>query len=135
MLIQDQFGIIQNLQTSPIPQTSYFPWTFLAVSYSKTTLNKYQQHDTAKLPVHTINIPKIFKQITFLNDSAALRYHVKNNETLHPHVLFSYNRHEICIIIDRCHNGVKLFFKENAYLKFDFVSTIFLPYVTYMIVM
>ena len=38
MLIQDQFGIIQNLQTSPIPQTSFLPWTFLAASYSKAAL-------------------------------------------------------------------------------------------------
>ena len=29
MLIQDQFGIIQNLQTSPIHRTSFLPWTFL----------------------------------------------------------------------------------------------------------
>ena len=38
MLIQDQFGIIQNLQTSPIPQTSVLVGTFFAVSYSKTAL-------------------------------------------------------------------------------------------------
>ena len=38
MLIQDQFGIILNLQTSPIPQTSFLPWTFLAASYSKAAL-------------------------------------------------------------------------------------------------
>ena len=37
MLIQDQFGIIQNLQ-SPIPQTSFLVGTFFAVSYSKTAL-------------------------------------------------------------------------------------------------
>ena len=37
-IIQDQFGIIQNLQGSPIPQTSFLPWTFFAVSYSKTAL-------------------------------------------------------------------------------------------------
>ena len=30
--------IIQNLQTSPIPQTSFLPWTCLAASYSKTAL-------------------------------------------------------------------------------------------------
>jgi hypothetical protein len=38
MLIEDQFGIIQNLQTSPIPQTRFLPWIFFAVSYSKRTL-------------------------------------------------------------------------------------------------
>ena len=31
-------GIIQNLQTSPIPQTSFLPWTFFATSYSKIAL-------------------------------------------------------------------------------------------------
>ena len=30
MLIQNQFGLIQNLQTSPISQTSFLPWTFTA---------------------------------------------------------------------------------------------------------
>ena len=29
MLILDQFGVIQNLQMSPIPHTSLLPWTFL----------------------------------------------------------------------------------------------------------
>ena len=38
MLILNQFGIIQNLQTSPIPQTSFFVGTFFDVSYSKTAL-------------------------------------------------------------------------------------------------
>ena len=35
---QDQFGIIQNLQTSPIPQTSFLVGTIFAASYSKTAL-------------------------------------------------------------------------------------------------
>jgi hypothetical protein len=39
MLISDQFGIIQNLPTSPILQTSVMIGTFLAVSYSKTALD------------------------------------------------------------------------------------------------
>ena len=30
-----QFSI-QNFQTSPIPQTSFLPWTFFDVSYSNT---------------------------------------------------------------------------------------------------
>ena len=38
MLIQDQFGTIQSLQTSPISQTSFLVGTFFAVSYSKTAL-------------------------------------------------------------------------------------------------
>ena len=38
MLIQDQFGIIQNLQTTPIPQTSFLVRTFFAASYSKTAI-------------------------------------------------------------------------------------------------
>ena len=42
MLIQEQLGcdlhIIQNLQTSPIHQTSFFGGTFLATSYSKAAL-------------------------------------------------------------------------------------------------
>ena len=38
MLIQEQFGIIQNLQTFPIPQTSFLVWTFFVASYSKTVL-------------------------------------------------------------------------------------------------
>ena len=41
MLIQDQFGIFQNLQMSPIPQTSFFVGTFFYVSYSKPTLKTY----------------------------------------------------------------------------------------------
>ena len=32
------FGIIQNLQTSPIPQTSFLTGTFFATSYSKAAL-------------------------------------------------------------------------------------------------
>ena len=37
MLIQEQLGIIQNLQTSPFYQTSLFGGTFLASSYSKSS--------------------------------------------------------------------------------------------------
>ena len=48
MLIQDQFGINQNLQTSPIPQTSFLPWTIFAASYSKIALKKeiFMNYDT-----------------------------------------------------------------------------------------
>ena len=38
MLIKEQFGIIQKLQTSPIPQTSFLVGTFFAASYSKRVL-------------------------------------------------------------------------------------------------
>ena len=41
MLIYNQFGIIQNLQTSPIPQTIFLVGTFYAASYSKTALVAY----------------------------------------------------------------------------------------------
>ena len=39
MLIKDQFGITQNLQTSPIPQTNFLVGTFFDASYSKTALD------------------------------------------------------------------------------------------------
>ena len=35
---KDQFGLVQNLQMSPIPQTNFLVGTFFAVSYSKTAL-------------------------------------------------------------------------------------------------
>ena len=42
LIIQDQFDTIQNLQRSPIPQTSNWQGTFFfAVSYSKPALVKY----------------------------------------------------------------------------------------------
>ena len=40
ILIQDQFGIIQNLQMSPIPQTNLLVVTFFGYSYSKTALEQ-----------------------------------------------------------------------------------------------
>ena len=40
LIIKDQFGIIQHLQMSPIPQTSFLVGTFFAVSYSKTALER-----------------------------------------------------------------------------------------------
>ena len=43
MLIQDQFVIIQNLQTLPIPQTSFLVGTFFADSYSKTALKTFKK--------------------------------------------------------------------------------------------
>ena len=38
LVIKDQFGIIQGLHMSPIPQTSFLVGTFFAASYSKTAL-------------------------------------------------------------------------------------------------
>ena len=38
LIIQDQFYTIQNLQRSPIPQTSNWSGTFFAVSYNKPAL-------------------------------------------------------------------------------------------------
>ena len=38
MLIYDQFGIMQNLQTSTIPQISFLVGTFFDSSYNKTAL-------------------------------------------------------------------------------------------------
>ena len=39
MLIQDQFGIIENLQMSPIPKTSQDQFLGLDFSNGKTTVN------------------------------------------------------------------------------------------------
>ena len=41
MIILDQFGIIQNLQMSPIPKPSILVGTFFAISYSKTAQKAY----------------------------------------------------------------------------------------------
>ena len=41
LIYKDQFGIIQNLRTSPIPQTSFLVGTFFAASYIKTTLGEH----------------------------------------------------------------------------------------------
>jgi hypothetical protein len=38
LIIEDLFGIIQNLQTSTIPQTSFLVGAFFAASYSKMAL-------------------------------------------------------------------------------------------------
>ena len=39
VIIKDQFGTIQNLYMSPIPQTSFLVGTFFAASYSKTAVD------------------------------------------------------------------------------------------------
>ena len=46
MLIKDQFGIIQNFQTSPIPQTSFLPKTLVALYYSNTTQSIFRRSTT-----------------------------------------------------------------------------------------
>ena len=38
LIIQDQFGFIQNIQMSTIPQTIFLAGTFFAASYSKRAL-------------------------------------------------------------------------------------------------
>ena len=53
LIIKDQFGIIQNLHMSPIPQTSFLVGTFFATSYNKTALEVLFQ-------------PVIYKVVTFL---------------------------------------------------------------------
>ena len=37
----NHLGTIQNLQVSPVPQTSFFVGTFFAISYSNTALGIY----------------------------------------------------------------------------------------------
>ena len=38
MLLHEQFGVIQNFQTSPVLQTSFLVRTFFSTSSSKTAL-------------------------------------------------------------------------------------------------
>ena len=71
MLIQDQFGIIHNLQISPILQTSNWSRTFFAISYSKPALvlifcysQRYSLYDVNLLPSKS-NLP--FNQIRKIN--------------------------------------------------------------------
>ena len=53
MLIYEQLGIIQNLQTSPIPQTSFLVWTFFAASYSNTALEFWSTTRESKLDIYS----------------------------------------------------------------------------------
>ena len=48
MLLSDQFGIIQNLQTFPTPQSSFLVGTFFAASYTALVLN-LQKEETNNL--------------------------------------------------------------------------------------
>ena len=54
--IQDQFHTSQNLQRSPIPQTSNWQGTFFAVSYSKPSL------------VHFVNLVELGMLKEFMNN-------------------------------------------------------------------
>ena len=45
MLIKEHFVIIHNLQTSPIPQTSFLVETFFATSCCKTALGIYSDQN------------------------------------------------------------------------------------------
>ena len=42
LIFQDQFSIIQNLQTSPIPKTSFLPWTFFCRFLQQYCSNKQE---------------------------------------------------------------------------------------------
>ena len=69
MLIWNQFGIIQNFQTSPIPQTSVFVGTFFAVSYSKTALSKaisfqFTSHDLYSYKKQSFEMKTYFECVT-----------------------------------------------------------------------
>ena len=55
-MIKDQFGIIQNLQTSPIPQNPFLDREFFASSYSKTAL-------PILLFGHKPTVTKLFKKV------------------------------------------------------------------------
>ena len=44
MLIQDQFGITEDLQTSLIPQTSFLVWTFFTLITAKPTNGRFHLH-------------------------------------------------------------------------------------------
>ena len=80
MLIQDQFGIIQNLQMSHITQTSFLVWPFFAVSYSKLALViKFitewldkNETGTVVFPTHHVDIDDLNAQttkVTFIFES------------------------------------------------------------------
>ena len=48
MLIQEQFGVIQNLEKSLIPQTNFLVGTFVAASDSKTALSTVYATDSSQ---------------------------------------------------------------------------------------
>ena len=67
-MIKDQFGIIQNLQTSPIPQTSFLPWTFfcrfLQQDCSKYASTDSIRSDQSRQPTEQLSKPSmIYKKI------------------------------------------------------------------------
>ena len=80
MLIYVQFGVIQNYQTFPIPQTSFLTGTFFANSYSKAALTtryvsylwKYSP-GLRGVPATTLGPPPcIFKARTVATSTTAL---------------------------------------------------------------
>ena len=72
LIIQDQFYTIQNLQRSPILQTSNWSGTLLAVSYSKLTL------------VEIMLVVKEYLYVVVRDDEQGSEYHgiLPNSETL-----------------------------------------------------
>ena len=73
MLIYGQFGIIQNLQMSPIPQTSFLVGTFFAVSYSKPALARIHLSEFLlqwQLPLGCKQVVKVSLVVFALIDGA-----------------------------------------------------------------
>ena len=66
-LIYNQFGIIQVLQRSPIPQTSNWSGTFFAVPYSKPALVL-----NFSLNVEILRVP-VSDLVLFLEDGARIK--------------------------------------------------------------
>ena len=70
IVILGQFGIIQNIQTSPIPLTSFLLRTFFAASSSKITLvhplNSFPMLLTTCCFTNSVhNLAKLFKFLKF----------------------------------------------------------------------
>ena len=73
MLIQDQFGIIQNCLMSPIPQTSFLVRTFFSVSNSKLALLTKSHYHAFLLEI-IYNLLLTFQSI-FLDRSFSFLYY------------------------------------------------------------
>ena len=58
--LQDQFYTIQNLQRSPVPQTSNWPGTFFAVSYSKPALTSEHPQNKNRHSSPNPNLSPVF---------------------------------------------------------------------------
>ena len=82
LIIQDQFGIIQNLQVSPIPQSSFLPWPFFAQQDGSSTQFKSMQylndfHNWIKIVMTEIiltmclsSLKNIYVKLFFMEDRA-----------------------------------------------------------------